>query len=231
LTARLLEIERMKKDRTLLARIKRAVERARHDGPIMVLQLMIREGLSWIGILFYPFYYIKEIMPQNLAAQVATIPPDFHFSVFGLEELATISKHPERKGYVEENYVYDNYKAGDICLGCTYNGEMAGFTWYSLKENRHWFYQSTMQDNEAYLYDIFVFKAFRGKNLSLILRLKNYEVLANMGRDTFYSITDCSNTPSFRFKRKLNAQIVFLGLHLEFWDKWRRTYIVKKYNA
>lgn len=219
----------MKKQAGLSTRLKKAVHRGRDEGLMMVLHLILKEALSWVGVLFYPFYYFKEVSPSDLASRIAAIPADYEFSFFGPQELQFISEHPERKGYVKEEYVHENLQAGDTCLGCRYKGEIAGFTWFSLAENRHWYYRSLMKANEAYLYDIFIFKAFRGQNLSLILRLKNYEILSKMGRDTFYSITDYSNTPSFRFKKKLGAQIVFKGWHLECFDRWRKTFIIKTY--
>jgi hypothetical protein len=221
----------MTEKKGFFARMKRANERLHEEGLLMVLQLMLRQGLAWIRILFNPFYYLKEALPTNIPTSLTSIPTGFEFSLFGLEEMATICKHPERRSYVNEQYVFDNFQMGDICLGLKYYGEIAGFTWYSLKENRSWLYQSKMKENEAFLYDIFVFKAFRRRNLSLILRFKCYEILSGMGRDTFYSITDYSNTASYRFKQKLNAKAVFLGLQIEFFGKWRKTLVLKRYPS
>ena len=87
-----------------------------------------------------------------------------------------------------------------------------------------------MEPNEAYLYDMYVKKAFRGRNLAPALRYKSYEVLKDMGRDTFYSITERSNTASFRFKQKLGAKLVFLGLYVEFFGKFRKRWALKRYD-
>jgi hypothetical protein len=47
----------------------------------------------------------------------SALPDGFEFSKFSLEDVMAISSMPERADYVYKNYVVDNYKKGDICLG------------------------------------------------------------------------------------------------------------------
>ncbi len=195
----------------------------------MVLLLCLRQGLEHLGILLNPFYYIRESTPEEPPEPCKKIPEEFEFSLFGPEELDLISRHPERKGYVDPAYVLDNFAHGDLCLGCKCRGEIAGFTWYSLTENRHWFYSCKMQENEAYLLDMYIFKAYRRHHLSLILRYQNYLLLNAQGRTRFYSITDLTNTASLCFKQRLGAKKVFLGLHIEFWKRWQKRWVLKRY--
>jgi len=165
---------------------------------------------AWIRII--SFYYIKEVVPAQIPEELTTIPEGFEFSAFNREDVLAISTMAERKDYIYDQYVLENFDAGDTCLGIKHNGEIAAFTWYSLEKCRSGHYPVTMRENEAYLYDMYVLRAFRGHNLAPILRYRNYEVLERLGRDTFYSITERSNKASLRFKQKLGARIVFLGL-------------------
>jgi hypothetical protein len=174
---------------------------------------------------------MREVLKSDVPAYLTTLPSGFKFSTFVFEDIEVISKHPERKGYADEQHVIKNFNKGDTCLGIKNKGEIAGFTWFSTQENRSKFYQSKMKNNEGYLYDMFVFKAFRGHNLAPTLRYKNYEILQSLGRDTFYSVTQCSNTASFRFKQKLGAEIVFLGLYVNFVKKWRKTLVLRKFDS
>ncbi|HPI73638.1 MAG TPA: GNAT family N-acetyltransferase [bacterium] len=215
-------------DNTFSARLRRAKQRAREDGFLMVLLLLLRQAMNWIGIKVNLFYWMNERMPKDPPASMQRLADGYAFSIFGPNEIAAIIHHPERIGF-KESYVLEKYKSGDTCLGCKFNGEIAGFTWYSLTECKEWYYQAVMEENEAYLSDIFVFKAFRGKKLSLILRYKSYEALRELGRDSYYSITDYTNKASYQFKKRLDARIVFLGLHVEFFGKWQKRWIVKKY--
>ena len=76
---------------------------------------------------------------------------------------------------------------------------------------------------------MYVLKAFRGNNLAPILRYKSYEILKRMGRDTFYSVTECFNAASFRFKAKLNARVIFLALYVEIFKRYRISWILRRY--
>ena len=52
-----------------------------------------------------------------------------------------------------------------------------------------------------------------------------------MGRDTFYSISECFNAPAVKFKKKLNVK--FLGLYVLFdlFRKWRWIPKIKNYKT
>ena len=219
----------MEEKKGLTVKLKKAGDIARQQGAFVVLLLSMGRCLTMAKVKVTPFYYMKEVLESDIPGHLTRIPVGFEFSALSLEDIEVISKHPERKGYAGERFVINNFNKGDTCLGIKYQGEIAGFTWFSMQENRSRLYQSKMNNNEAYLYDMFVFKAFRGHNLAPSLRYKNYEVLRRLGRDTFYSVTECSNNASFRFKQKLGARIVFLGVHVEFFKKWRKTFILRRY--
>jgi hypothetical protein len=77
-----------------------------------------------------------------------------------------------------------------------------------------------LKSNEAYLTDMFTVEGFRGKNLAPFLRYKSYEMLKEMGRDTFYSISISFNTPAVRYKEKLEAKKVNLILLIQLFRKF-----------
>jgi hypothetical protein len=214
------------KSRSFTAKVQRGFERLRQDGVLATLLHYLERA----GIEIRPFYYIKEVLPSAIPDRLTAIPNGFAFSVFGREEVMAISKLAERKGYVGEQHVINNFRNGDTCLGLKYHGDIAAFTWFSLKQipTAH-LYEAQMAMNEAYLYDMYVLKAFRGNNLAPILRHKNYEILKRMGRDTFYSATEHFNTASFRFKAKLNARVIFLALYVEIFNRYRIRWILRRY--
>ncbi len=211
----------------LISRFKSALARIKDKGLLSTL----RHYLHMIGFEIATYYYMKEMLPADIPAELTALPEDFVFSVFGPEEMAMIDKLPEREGYVAEDYMAENIKLGDTCLGIKHNGKIAAFTWTSLDKVRGKLHDATMKPNEAYLFDMYVLKEFRGKNLAPILRYKNYEALRALGRDTFYSITLASNTASIRFKRKLNAQLLLKAVHFDFFKILRWRWVLKKYSA
>ncbi|MDP2653357.1 MAG: GNAT family N-acetyltransferase [Candidatus Omnitrophota bacterium] len=190
--------------------------------------LVMSDYLKKMGIEITPFYWMRETIPDQSPAGMETNFRDFDFSFFGPEDIEAICKHPERKFYHEE-HVTKLFKAGKKCYGAKCNGEIAGFTWIDLEESVTKFHPSKMKSNEAYLFDMYVFKSFRGRNLAPILRYKTYAILKELGRDTCYSVTVCYNTPSIKFKQKLNAQFVFLGLYVNLFKKIRKRWVLKRY--
>jgi hypothetical protein len=209
-----------------MVKLKRAGELFRTEGFLSTLL----SSMHLAGIWIYPFYFMREVLPPEIPSGLTALPEGFEFSIFCLDDVMVISNLPERQGYVEAEDVIDRFNEGDMCFGIKCGSEIVAFTWVSFETIRAKVYQPKIRENEAYLYDMYVLKAFRGKNLAPILRYKGYEALRGMGRDTFYSITKFFNTAAFRFKQKLNVKVVFLGVYIALFNKWYRgLWIVKRY--
>ena len=63
--------------------------------------------------------------------------------------------------------------------------------------------------------------AHRGKRLAPYLRYQSYRRLAREGMTRLYSISDAFNTPSIRFKQRLGARFVKLGVSVTLFNRWR----------
>lgn len=208
----------------LLSKWNRFLERARNEGvPFALLHYSTRVGL-WVE----PFYYVREALPAEIPEHLTKLPEGFEFSVLGRDDVLAIGRLEERKGYVDERHMVDNLDKGDACLGVKCHGKIVAFTWYSLVRSDK-IYPVTMKENEAYLYDMYVLKAYRGSNIAPTLRYRSYEVLSRMGCDTFYSLTEFSNSASIRFKQKLGAQPVLLGIHIRIVNKYRVTWVLRRF--
>ena len=188
---------------------------------------VVYDYLAKVGIKIMPFFWMKEIIPERLAEDL-TGTDDFVFSMFTQEDIDAICQHPDRL-FVDSDRIQRIFKEGKICYGAKVNGEIAGFTWINLVSCESHLYQIPMNENEAYLFDMFILKAFRGKKLAAILRYKTYKLLKEMGRDVCYSITLSYNTPSIKFKEKLNAQFVFKGFAVNLFNKYEKMWITKRY--
>ena len=86
-----------------------------------------------------------------------------------------------------------------------------------------------LQENEAYLENMYTYENFRGRNLAPYLRYQCYKILAESGINTCYSITQCFNSSSRKFKAKLGAQHRKLYLHIGLFNKFRKTFLLKRY--
>jgi hypothetical protein len=216
----------MKRKKTFMVMLKRACERFRREG---FLSTLLR-CMKLAGIQITPFYLMSEGLPPEISVGLTALPEGFEFSIFCLNDIKVISNLPERESYSDSEDVIDNFNKGEMCFGIKCSGQIVAFTWVSFEKSPTKLYRTAMRKNEAYFHDMYVLKAFRGNNLAPILRYKSYEALRDMGRDTFYSITDFFNTASFRFKQKLNAKVVFLGVYIELFNKWYQgLWVVKRY--
>jgi hypothetical protein len=56
-----------------------------------------------------------------------------------------------------------------------------------------------------------------------------YTHLADMGRTRLYSITEFENIASIKFKRKLGARNLKLGMKITLLNKYRRNLILRNY--
>lgn len=163
----------------------------------------IYHRLSWI-VRIVPYYLMRECLGDEdkviLKPQLQSLDVEF----LSLPEIKTIAKHPEVLEQEEE--LVKRYEDGCLCLGIKHEGEIAAYTWcdpryFQFKKVRY-----KLKENEAYLFDIRTFKAYRGKNLAPYLRYQLYKHLAAQGYSIFYSITAMLHTSSIRFKLKLGAK-------------------------
>ena len=205
------------------------VERARQLGTIAAVFYAVRPCLARAGLALTPFYYAMEILGPDTGAEAAPVPEGFEFSVFGPEDVAVIAAHPERANYVSADYVLDNYRSGDTCIGLKRQGAIAAFCWFSLEANRSKGNPAKMLAHEAYLYDLYVFEAFRGHHCALALRHKTYEMLRGLRRTVFYTVTGSANTASLRFKQGLGARVLFLGLAVGVFGRYHTTLVLKRW--
>ena len=109
-------------------------------------------------------------------------------------------------------------------------GKIAAFTWcrfdvfdYGPKG------EFSLKKNEAYLFDMYTLRAFRGHDLAPFLRYRFYEELSKMGRDVLYSHSDYFNIPAVRFKSKLNAKIIMLCLYIRLFKRFRWHWVLRSY--
>ena len=210
-------------------RLSGFVERARQLGTFPAAFYAVRPRLASAGLALTSFYYTMETLGPDTGTGAVPVPEGFEFSVFGPEDIAVIAAHPERANYVTAEYVLDNHRSGDTCIGLKRQGVIAAFCWFSLEANRSRCNPAKMRAHEAYLYDLYVFEAFRGRHLALALRYKTYEMLRGLGRTVCYTVTDSANTASLRFKQRLGARVLFLGLTASVFGRCERTFVLKRW--
>ena len=200
----------------------RAWRRLRSDGP----GGWLRHYLRRVGFQLVPYYYVRERLPEDLPSSLTALPEGFEFARFGEAEIAELGGLPANDETASEALMRQRLQAGHSCLGMKHRGSIVAYTWFALDETQTRLYPVALQPNEAYLFNMYVEPDHRGHNLAVMMRYRCYEALRDLGRDTFYSVTITSNKPSWRFKQKLGATRLFLGLYLQLFQKFEGRWIV-----
>ena len=108
---------------------------------------------------------------------------------------------------------------GDLCITLRKSGQVAAYCWADSEELHLRAESRALKKGEAYLYDAHVEKSFRGQGLAPYMRKQCYQMLNARGFHKFYSVSDYFNTPTHKFKKKLNARKVRLVLSIELRNK------------
>lgn len=173
--------------------------------------------LSWI-VRIVPYYLIKECLLDenevNLQPKLDSLDVEF----LSLPEIKALTKHPEVLDKEED--LVKRHQEGCLCLGLKYGGEIAAYTWCDPQYLQFKKVHYRLKENEAYLFDIRTFKAYRGKNLAPYLRYQLYKHLSQKGYSVFYSVSALLHTSSIKFKMKLGAQRWKFYIYICFFNRF-----------
>lgn len=190
---------------------------------------VVLDGLSKMSIRVSPYYIVLEGLFNRSMPDLEKGFEGYDIGFLGAEDMREISVIPGPDRIFSEEDLLLRLKQGKKCLGIKYNERIAAFTWFDLAEFKSIFLRFLLKKNEAYLFDAYTMMSFRGKGLAPYMRCQCYKELAKLGRNKLYSISECFNTPSIRFKMKLNAKIIELYLYVEIFKRWRFNSRLKRY--
>ena len=181
--------------------------------------------LSKTGLNIKPYYLIQECISNG-----AQLDWDDYFSEYQIKELGR--KDLKSLDHVDgrndsEKMLIRRLEHGQKCFALVCKSQIAAFMWCDLNELTFAPCKRMLKEHEAYLFDAHTLKAFRGQNLAPYLRYGCYKILTSMGRYVIYSYSDYFNRPAIRFKKKLNARFLHLGLSIAFRDRLKHRWIIK----
>lgn len=207
---------------------RRLLGRIRHDLKYGLTAETFLRQLIRVGLEISCYYVFKEGLsdprPPSLRGETG-----FHEMTFlEIDDMRHIACIDDRRD--SESDFRERLDRGDRCLALKIDGMIAGFTWcrfdlFAYPPNLGF----KLQGNEAYLYDMYILKAYRGSDLAPALRYRCYEELQKMGRDVLFSFSDKFNTPAIRFKSKLGARITSLRLYMNFGKRYQWNWNLRNY--
>jgi len=198
----------------------------REHGVVHTLQRFLRQR----GIDVFRYWWIRERLPAHLSTDLVQLPEGLAFRMLSTADLPQLLTFPARGAPMEEHHLTEGFARGDGCLGVVRGEEILGFGWWSLGVTHSNVHPARMAPNEAYLHNMYVLPEMRGYRLAPTIRYRTYQLLADIGCDTFYSITALSNEPSWRFKEKLGAEKLSLNWYLGIRKRWHWRLTLQRYQ-
>lgn len=181
------------------------------------------------GVTIQPYYLCQEgPVGDKAVSRLPELDHDHELVHLGPEDMDELGKIEDRSVTAEQ--MRRRLEQGQTCLALKIDGQVAAFTWANLKQCPYpqgW--EFDLAEDEAYLFDAYTSKAYRGRNLAASLRYYQYEELARAGRRRYYSVTLASNQPSLRFKKKVGARLIRLSLYVKLFNRWRGHWTLKNY--
>ncbi len=193
----------------------------------MVL-MTLRNLMRRFGVDINPFWIEREGLDLcKTEPQIRDDSSDYSLTPIGLDRLYELFDHTGWNPQSIERYNDLDF----IALGLFRNEDLAALTMVRFKQFELGSKQVHLKDDEAYLENMYTYEKYRGRKLAPYLRFKCYEYLAAEGIRNCFSVTECLNRASRRFKAKLNTQHAALYLSLGLFKKYKRTYLLKRYRA
>ena len=185
--------------------------------------------LGRTGIEIVPYYVTHESLNHETEPGVDPKLGPIAACLLSPAEIEAVYTHPDSRvmGDVKSTYLAERC----FCFGLKLNGEMAAYMWCNLHRCHSRFNMFPLKDDEAYLCSAVTFRAYRGKNMAPFLRYELYKHLNQIGRTNFYSITEFFNTSAQKFKEKLGAKPIKLGLYVGLFNRWQWSITLKKYRT
>ncbi len=195
----------MKSKRSMVKRIR---ERFRYG---LALQEVIDVLQRRFNILVYPYYIVSETLNENYVPNYEDVPPFSirYLKIIDMESVVKIRPWMSTLAKLQSDIQLYN------CLGIIVNDQLAGTTWSRddvIPVPNSGQPLVELGSDEAYLFDAFVGREFRGYRLAPIVRHQLYCELVKIGKTQFYSITLAFNKSSRRFKARLGAREIELRL-------------------
>ena len=179
-----------------------------------------------LGIRIEPYWLELESLQDQYDPAISLRPGLHDLTAEFLDEadIEIVRSNPEHDIDTGDFRLADRLKPSCLCFGVKHKGEIAAITWCHLEELRIYALRYALQENEAYLFDAYTYKKYRGMNLMPYTRYELYKRLTAKGRTRYYSATLAFNTPSLRFKAKLGARHLRLYLWIALLNRFERMY-------
>lgn len=179
--------------------------------------------------IIFPFYLYQEGISEKCYTTLRDGFGDYEIDFLKPEDMKEIASFLRKHGSSSEKELLIRLNNGHKCYGAKYHNKIVAFTWCNFVSCHSILYSFPLKKNEAYLYDAYTTKSFRGKGIAPYLRCQLYKILRELDRQIFYSISILPNKPALKFKSKLDARPLMLGVYIRLFKRWDWSWKIKNY--
>jgi hypothetical protein len=134
---------------------------------------------------------------------------------------------------LSEAEIAGRFTCGDVAFGTFHGERLVACTWANLRHFPGLGDSPPVRDlnsEEAYLYDAYTIREFRGRAIIPELRNCLYGALHTAGRRKFYSVSVYFNRSARRFKEKLGARELELRFSVNIFGRIRKDFLIRAHS-
>jgi len=138
-------------------------------------------------------------------APPVSLPVPYRWKWASVEEIAFMDKHPE----ADMPTAYPRRAAyGDRCLCLMKGEELVGYQWISFRSGCTWCDPRPsweipflpLKSTQAFVYDLYAYKPFRGQGLGKLIRRLSFQVLKEQGIEEVFSLVRFDNAIALKVR-------------------------------
>jgi hypothetical protein len=201
---------------------------ANKNGKQRTVWLSVFHALERAGLKIVPYYVLRESLIDLMESEVE---PDLKPLTRGFlcdSEIEGLFAGPELISLRDEMHRWKDKDC--LCFGLKHDGKIIAHMWCNLKRCNIDLVSFPLQPDEAFLFRVRTLKAYRGQNLAPFLSYQLYKSLHEMKRTKYFSVIEYFNTPAVKFKKKLKARPLRLGLYIGIFGKIKCNFRLKEYK-
>ena len=204
-------------------------------GWLWTLRLLRTKTFPWelssLGIMLNPYYVFQEGLFGEVPVEFDNELEDYETRFLCANDMKAYEEVYNTDGrHYPAKKILDRLKKGNKCFIIKKDNKIIGYTWCDFTMFTYppnfWF---KINQDEVYLFDMYILKASRGKKIAPYLRYQCYHKLSEIGRHIFLSYSDYFNRPAIRFKEKLNARLLRMCLNIRLFDRFEWNITLKDY--
>jgi GNAT superfamily N-acetyltransferase len=163
----------------------------------------VLDRLARRGLVIYPYYFVYE--PVRVRPELERLDEGLEFRELGSSDAPLIATLPERPRHEAKVRSLMDHAT---CIAALERNQLVAYSWYTRDKLRGLAGADPMAAlpaDCAYLFDMFVCRSVRGRNVAAVLRNHVHRRLAAQGIRHACSISLAFNQSTRRFKAKLGA--------------------------